>query len=85
MSLDEKIEQARRHIESGRAVVDRQRRPINAGSSPPGAAELLKRFLQSQAIFEGDLERFLKERDGFSPQVWGCKANAWSAASPSTL
>lgn len=63
MDLDEKIGQARRHVASGRDVVERQRHLVEAGNAPPGAAELLEQFLKLQAIFESALARFIRERD----------------------
>ncbi|WP_141688411.1 hypothetical protein [Bradyrhizobium paxllaeri] len=62
--LNEKIEQAKRYVAKGRRVVERQRQRIASGTAAPGASELLATFEQSQAIFEEDLARLLKERDG---------------------
>jgi hypothetical protein len=63
-NLDALIEQARRHVEGGRKIIERQRKRIAAGIAVPGATELLQQFEQAQAIFEADLARLLKERDG---------------------
>ena len=62
--LDEQIELAKLHVEAGRRIVQRQRQRIASGSVPPGAEELLRAFEQSQAIFEDDLARLIKDRDG---------------------
>jgi hypothetical protein len=61
--LDALIELAKRHVEAGREIVARQRDLIASGRVALGAAELLEAFERSQAIFEDDLARFLKERD----------------------
>ena len=56
--------QCGRHVEDGRKIVDHQRKRVEADTAAPGAAELLQQFEQTQAIFEEDLARLLKERDG---------------------
>jgi hypothetical protein len=62
--LDERIEQATRHVEDGRRIIERQRERIQKGTVAPGALELLEQFEQSQAIFEAHLAQLLNERDG---------------------
>jgi hypothetical protein len=62
-NLDQLIERAARHVESGRRIVERQRNLIESGPTLPGALDLLASFERSQAIFEEDLARLLKERD----------------------
>jgi outer membrane protein TolC len=63
-NLDAQIEQARRHVEDGRKIVERQRKRVAAGVAVPSAAELLQQFEQTQAIFEHDLARLINERGG---------------------
>ena len=63
-NLDDQIASATRHVENGRRIVQRQRERIASGTAAPGAHELLRTFEQSQAIFEEDLARLIKERDG---------------------
>jgi len=60
-NLDEAISMARRHVEEGRRIVERQRAKKRAGFD---ATDLLKTFERSLEIFEGDLERLLRERNG---------------------
>ncbi|KRR10767.1 hypothetical protein CQ12_39995 [Bradyrhizobium jicamae] len=60
-NLDNRIEQAKRRVEQGRRIIARQRKRIVDGSA---AADLLETFEQSQTIFEEDLARLLRERDG---------------------
>ena len=67
-SLVERISMARRHVATGHSVIARQRDVIAKkrafGADASGAEELLDQFEQSQAMFESDLARLLKERDG---------------------
>jgi len=63
-NLDAQIEQARRHVEDGRKIIERQRKRVAAGVAVPSAAELLQQFEQTQAIFEQELARLIKERYG---------------------
>ena len=58
-NLDAQIEQARRHVEGGRKIIERLRERVAAGIAVPSAAELLQQFEQTQ-----DLARLIKERDG---------------------
>ena len=60
-NLDERIERARHHVELGRRIIARQRKRIVDGSA---AADLLETFEQSKTIFEEDLARLLRDRDG---------------------
>jgi len=62
--LDEAISLARRHVEEGRRIVERQRKLIAEKRSGFDATDLLKTFERSLEIFEGDLERLLRERNG---------------------
>ena len=66
--LDGRIAMARRHVEGGLDILDRQRRLIELRHAlkldVAAAEDLLDRFEASQAIFEDDLFRLLKERDG---------------------
>ena len=55
---------ATRHVEEGRRIVTQQRKLISEGLAVPNAVELLRTFEQSLKIFEADLERLLRERDG---------------------
>jgi len=58
---------AYRHVASGRSVLARQRSVITKknklGIDVSGSEELLVVFEKSQAIFEDDLERLLREQD----------------------
>ena len=56
-SLDDLIARARRHVESGRAIVERQRERVALERASPDARQLLATFEQSLSIFEEDLER----------------------------
>jgi hypothetical protein len=47
-----------------RVIVERQRNLIALRPNLQGALELLGSFERSQAIFEDDLARYIKERDG---------------------
>ena len=62
-NLEEQIAVARRHVEEGRGIVERQRKLIAEKRGGPDAAELLKTFERSQEIFERELNRLLSERD----------------------
>jgi len=62
-NLDETIALARRHVEEGRRIVERQRKLIAAKRVGPDAADLLKTFERSLEIFEGDLARLLQDKD----------------------
>lgn len=63
-NLNELVAQAERHVEAGRKIIARHRKRISDGTSAPGAAELLRLFEQTQAIFEEDLARLIRERAG---------------------
>jgi hypothetical protein len=63
-NLHDLIEIATRHVEDGRRIVQRQRDLVASGTTLPGALDLLATFARSQSIFEDDLARFVKERDG---------------------
>jgi hypothetical protein len=58
---------AYRHVASGRSVLARQRSVITKKNKlsidVSGSEELLVVFEKSQAIFEDDLERLLREQD----------------------
>ena len=62
----ERHAQAERHVDDGRRIIDRQRvlieRQKALGSDTAESETLLASFERSQAIFEGDLVRILKER-----------------------
>ena len=57
------------HVEEGRRIVERQRARVAIGWAGSNALELLATFEQSQAIFEQDLDRLLKERDAAAFRV----------------
>jgi hypothetical protein len=61
MTLDEKIAQAQRHVDSGRLIVARQRALVIRYEWPL-AFDLLERFERTQQIFEMDLADLLKQR-----------------------
>jgi len=61
---DRKIARARRHVEEGCRIIEHQRRLIAKRIAGPEAETLLATFERSLEIFEQDLERLLKERDG---------------------
>jgi hypothetical protein len=61
--LDRLIQQAARHVESGRRIVQQQKNLVESGPSLPGSCDLLGVFERTQEIFESDLHRLLKERD----------------------
>jgi hypothetical protein len=64
--LAERILMARRHLETGQSVIERQRNVISKkrdfGLDSSGAEQLLVQFENSQAMFEDDLARLLKEQ-----------------------
>lgn len=60
--LDALIATATRHVVEGRRIVEQQRQRVASGGFS-GAEDLLETFETSLAIFEGDLERLLKQRD----------------------
>ena len=63
--LDERIARARKHVESGRRVVEQQRMRIATGVGKGLCAEarmLLQAFEQSLQILEDDLVRLLHEK-----------------------
>lgn len=59
MTLDEKIAQAQRHVDSGRVIIERQR-VIVARHGQPSAIDLLESFERTQQIFEMDLTDLLE-------------------------
>jgi hypothetical protein len=59
MTLDDKIAQAQRHVDSGRLIIERQR-VIVARNEMPSAIDLLESFECTQHIFEMDLADLLK-------------------------
>lgn len=61
MTLDEKIAQAQRHVESGRRIIERQR-VIVARHGMPSSIDLLECFERTQQIFEMDLADLLKKK-----------------------
>jgi hypothetical protein len=63
MGLEDKIATAKRHVDEGRRILKRQREIIAQGNAGPDALDLLKTFEKSQEIFEGDLDRLIRERD----------------------
>jgi hypothetical protein len=62
MTLDEKIAMARRHVESGRLIIERQRAIVVRHGGWASAADLLQRFEITQLIFEADLDDLLKRK-----------------------
>jgi hypothetical protein len=66
-NLAERIEMARHHVSKGRAVLSRHRQLVAnqqaRGLDAAISEELLVQFERSQAIFEEDLERLLREQD----------------------
>jgi hypothetical protein len=53
---------ARRHVARGRQIVERQQLLVGqSGANLPEATKLLALFEATQAIFEDDLERLLRE------------------------
>lgn len=61
MTLDEKIAQAQRHVDSGRLIIERQRAIVVRGGMP-ASIDLLKLFERTQQIFELDLADLLKKK-----------------------
>ena len=61
-ALDDHIAIARRHVDEGRKIVERQRRLIMTGHAPYNAEDVLATFEASQRIFEDDLARLLEEK-----------------------
>ena len=61
MTLDEKIQQAQRHVDSGRRIVER-RRMLAARLRSEISADLLARFEVTQQIFEADLADLLARK-----------------------
>jgi hypothetical protein len=62
-NLDELIAMATIHVERGQIIVERQRELIEQRPHLDGALELLVTFERSQAVFEDDLARLIRERD----------------------
>ena len=60
--LQDRIDQATRHVETGRRIIIRQREIVAAGRTGTAAEELLERFERTQAIFELDLAELLKKQ-----------------------
>jgi hypothetical protein len=58
MTLDEKIAQARGHVENGRRIVERQRALV-ARFRSRSSVDLLGLFERTQQIFEADLAALL--------------------------
>jgi len=67
-SLAARIAAARRHVETGRAIIDRQRnviaKKLGWDLDASAAQQLLAQFETSQAIFEEDLERLVRNQNG---------------------
>jgi hypothetical protein len=61
MTLDEKIAQAQRHVDTGRLVIECQRALVLRHPTP-ASIELLELFKQTQQIFESDLADLLKRK-----------------------
>lgn len=61
MTLEDKIAQASRHVETGRGVIERQR-AIVARYPSVFATDLLDCFERTQAIFESDMTALLAQR-----------------------
>lgn len=62
-TLEDKIALAHWHVEEGRRIVEQQRKLIAEKHGGPDALDLLRTFERSLAIFEGDLERLIQERE----------------------
>ena len=60
MTLQDRIDQATRHVETGRRIIARQREIVAAGRTGSAGEELLERFERTQTIFERDLADLLK-------------------------
>jgi len=67
-SFAARIAAARRHVETGRAIIDRQRnviaKKLGWDLDASAAQQLLVQFETSQAIFEEDLERLVRNQNG---------------------
>ena len=61
--LDDRIDEAKRHVEIGRSIIMRHRERMAAGRVSSGADKLLRTFEESLLIFEHDLARLIGERD----------------------
>jgi hypothetical protein len=61
MTLDEKIAQAQRHVDTGRLVIECQR-AIVLRHRTPASIDLLALFEQTQQIFESDLADLTEKR-----------------------
>jgi hypothetical protein len=58
----ERLKLARRHVAKGRQIVERQQLIVRNGAvNTEEAIKLLALFETTQAIFEGDLDRLLRE------------------------
>jgi len=62
-SLDDRIDEAKRHVETGRRILARHRERMAIGRGSSRAGKLLRTFEESQMIFEHDLARLIGERD----------------------
>jgi hypothetical protein len=62
MTLDEKIAQAQRHVDSGRLIIVHQRVIVARHDGWASAADLLVLFESIQQIFELDLAHLLKSK-----------------------
>lgn len=62
-NLDELIALATRHVTEGRRIVQSQKQLTAECRAGPHGNALLATFEKSQEIFEGDLNRLLRERD----------------------
>lgn len=58
-TLEEKIDQARRHVDSGRLIIEHQRAIVTRYRMPL-AIDLLEQFERTQQMFEMDLVDLLK-------------------------
>lgn len=67
LDLAGRIAMAHRHVATGHSIIARQHNVIakthKLGTDASSAEELLVQFEKSQAIFEDDLARLLRERD----------------------
>jgi hypothetical protein len=60
--ISERLGLARRHVARGRQIVERQQEIVrNSGLNTKEAVQLLALFEKTQAIFEEDLDRLLRE------------------------
>jgi len=62
MTLQDQIDQATRHVETGRRIIIRQREIVSTGRTGKVAEELLEQFERTQAIFERDLADLLNKQ-----------------------